>query len=134
MSKPLGSDLSYNQFLFCEAYLRIYNVDKACRIAYPNMHTHNGSNILKSRKVQKYLRERLEEKKATIERLTDKMYDVLCQSMYSDDPTINLEATKQVARIKEIEAKINSFDDPTDSTITINFGVAQKDEDDNKRS
>jgi len=89
---------------------------------------------LKSRKVQKYLRERLQEKKATIERLTDKMYDVLCQSLYSNDPTINLEATKQVARIKEIEAKINSFDDPTDTTISINFGVAQKDEDDNKRS
>ena len=134
MSKQLGFDLSYNQFLFCESYLRIFNVDKACREAYPNMHTSNGSNVLKSRKVQKYLRARLQEKKATIERLTDKMYDVLCQSMYSDDPTINLEATKQVARIKEIEAKINSFDEPTDTTISINFGVAQKDEDDNKRS
>jgi phage terminase small subunit len=123
----LGDDLTFKQFLFAEAYLRHYNVEKACREAYPNMNSKNGSNVLKSRKVIAYLKNRLEEKKATIERLTDKMHKVLGEALESPDPEVALEATKQVARLKEINNKINELDAIKEQKPSqITFSVVQK--------
>lgn len=124
----LGDDLTFKQFLFAEAYLRHYNVDKACREAYPNMkNSRNGANVLKSRKVVAYLKNRLEEKKATIERLTDKMHKVLGEALESPDPEVALEATKQVARLKEINNKIIELDNIKEQKPSnITFQVVQK--------
>lgn len=124
----LGDDLTYKQFIFCEAYLRHFNADEAFREAYPNCKHRNSTNIMKSRKLQKYLRKRLQEKKATQVRLTDKMRDVLIESLDSIDPAIRLEATKQVARLEELEAKLKQLEVADEQAkqskeTTINFKV-----------
>lgn len=129
----LGDKLTHKQFIFCEAYLRHFNVDKACREAYPNMNTRNGSNVLKSRKVLEYIRERLKQKRHTMEMLTDKMLEKLSEKMEDADPQVALEATKQVARLTEIDAKIKQLEvdakSDQEQTINIRFTEATADGD-----
>lgn len=123
--KPLGSELSYKQFLFCEEYLRNFNARQAFKVAYPNCKHHGETNVMKSRKVVDYIKARLEEKKATIERLTDKMHSILYESMLSPDSEIALEATKQISKLLEIKARISELDNKVNDNepININFKV-----------
>lgn len=129
--KPLGSDLTYKQFLFCEEYLRSYNARQAFKVAYPNCIHHGETNILKSRKVVNYIKARLDEKKMTIERLTDKAFNVLNKCLDDDSTFIALEATKQVARLNEVKARIDELlNKPSEiapQNITLN--VVKKDMD-----
>lgn len=133
----LGSDLTFRQFKFCEEYLQHFVADKAFRVAYPNCKNRGAPNILKSRKVQEYLRERLEQKKHTIERLTDRMHQVLHNASYDPDPDVRLEATKQISKLKEIEARIKELEariqdtDSDNEKVVINLNGVKLDEDNN---
>ena len=123
--KTLAEELTYKQFLFAEEYLRNFNARQAFKIAYPNCTHHGETNILKSRKLVAYIKERLDEKKVTIERLTDKAYNVLYSALDDRAKTIRLEATKQVARLNEVRMRIEELDKQlnSDEPININFKV-----------
>lgn len=122
-NKKLHEQLTYNQFKFCEAYLRYYNVEKACREAYPNMHSRNGSNVIKSRKVIAYIKERLDQKKATLIRLTDKMHDKLFSLMDSRDNMTVIEAAKLVMRLNEIEARFKELDNLKNNENNLSINI-----------
>ena len=130
----LGEDLTYNQFLFCEEYLRSFNARASFKHAYKNCKYDGSYNIMKNRKVVAYLRARLEEKKATIERLTDKMHKVLCESLDSPDKDVQLEATKQVGKLNEIQARILELerraedDAKSENTLIVKFEETTNDD------
>ena len=124
--KTLADELTYKQFLFAEHYLCHFNADEAFRHAYPKCASRQATNILKSRKLVAYIKERLEEKKVTIERLTDKAYSVLYNALDDRAKSIRLEATKQVARLNEVRMRIEELDKQLRDTdkeahITINL-------------
>lgn len=131
--KTLAEELTYKQFLFAEHYLANHNAEAALRHAYPKCASRQATNILKSRKLVAYIKERLEEKKVTIERLTDKTYTVLYSALDDRAKSIRLEATKQVARLNEVRMRIEELDkqlrDTSNVPQQITFNVLNKEMD-----
>lgn len=102
--------LSFRQFQFCEEYLRHFNADEAAKTVYKGNHR-NGSNVLKSAKVRAYLLKRLEEKKNTIETLTDKSFAVMAELLNGDDNHFKNEAVKNVIKLRELDSKIKELEE-----------------------
>ena len=110
--------LTFKQWTFCEEYLQNFNALDAYRKAYGKK-THNAANTMKSKKVQAYIKKRLKEKMATMERLEDLSNSQLKREMESG----NVEAIKIFKQYKskadEVAAKLEEKENPPQQDVNI---------------
>lgn len=135
MSKYWNEEgLTWKQFQFCQEYLQHYNAERAYKKIY-SQKARSGSNVLKSKNVQRYLRKILDQKlKAaaiTDEWLTNKLVQLINDEARDDIKDnlktlqVHLKAIKDAsARIKELENNSN------DENININIAYEEQSKDD----
>jgi len=124
-------NLTWKQFQFCQEFLKCYNADTAYAIVYeiPKGKSRNGTNVLKSVHVLKYLRDRMAQ---TIE-AADVDYDFLLKHLKKDilsnDPELRVPAAKTLqlalkarddirTRVSELDKKVVPV---SASSFTINI-------------
>jgi len=88
--------LNHRQWMFAEHYVQHLNADRAYSEVYCSSNTRNAWVILKSRALIKYIRERLQEKQATLEAMTDRANTTLMNLTKSSEEKIRLDASKAI--------------------------------------
>jgi hypothetical protein len=105
--------ISHRQWCFAEEYLRHFNADEAYRKVYNSSQTRNAWVILQSRPLIAYIRKRLEEKQATLDRLFDSANKTLLELNESGSENARLNAAKIIRendlRKRELEAKLQEL-------------------------
>ena len=128
--------LSQKQWAFAEEYIRHFNADEAYRKVYTSSQTRNAWIILKSRPLISYIRKRLIEKQASLDRNFEIATSKLGEIALTGTPSEKLQASKIIydnsikqkeleVKLKEIEKKIETPIQP-DKQILITISEAVK--------
>jgi predicted RNase H-like nuclease (RuvC/YqgF family) len=107
-------NISYKQWKFAEEYLQHFNADEAYRKVYNSSQTRNAWIILRSRPLIAYIRKRLEEKKATLDRLSDSANNTLLELSQKGSEMARVNASKIIKeneiKRKELDIKLKEID------------------------
>lgn len=129
--------LTWKQFQFCVAYLQHHNADRAYRETYDVVGKGRSvQNILKSRKVQEYLRMRLNDALIAAEVDYNYLLKKLKEKSESGIDSVALEALKILqatlskrqefeSKLKELEVTKESSDKPI--VLNVEYNVVKKD-------
>ena len=131
--------ITHRQWLFAEEYLLHFNADQAYRKVYSGTNCRNAWVTLQSRPLIAYIRMRLEEKQATLNRNWELANLKLQEIMTSGTPQEILQATKIAsdnrnrqleleAKLKELEATKETKESPKQPMIlNVEYNVVKKD-------
>lgn len=126
-------NLSHQQFLFCQEYLKNFNAEAACKKVYgPGK---NGSNVIRSRNVLVYLRYRLDIVHEAAEVNYDYLMNVLKRQLDDKDSSVRAAASRTLQMAlrarDEVDAKlkaIEAMEKPVESNINIKIEEHKKED------
>jgi hypothetical protein len=128
--------INHRQWLFAEEYILHFNADEAYRKVYSSSQTRNAWIILRSRPLIAYIRMRLEEKQATLDRNWELANRKLQEIMESGSSSEALQAAKIASenrnKQREMESKLKELEGTKEvageatKNITINISTVEK--------
>jgi phage terminase small subunit len=129
--------LTWKQFQFCVAYLQHFSADRAYKEIYDtNGNSRSAGNVLKSRKVQEYLRLRLNDALMAAEVDYNYLLKKLKEKAESGIDSVALEAMKilqaTLSKREELQEKLKLLEVAKESIQTpqqleVTYNVVKKD-------